>query len=145
MNRSSGVPKCRCPEVSARREAGKRAVRVGSGSVRHAATYSGRHPLARFRVQVHSRSITKNILVEWRNRQRLRPTRALRGRVVDGARCRSRATLAAVRRKVRVFELARARVRGEEPPARQSLAALVWARSLLVCRTRGNDLGDRSS
>lgn len=88
------------------------------------------HPLARLCVQVHSRSITKNILVVWRNRQRLRPTRTL-GRPL--CRCRSRATLAAVSRKVRVFELVRregdAGRRDANPPianARTTARARYW-------------------
>lgn len=50
--------------------------------------HRARHPLARFRVQVHSRSITKNIFVVWRNRQRLRPTRTLASLSVGAALAR---------------------------------------------------------
>lgn len=122
---------------------GSRPLRAGSGSVRHAATYSAGHPLAQFCVQVHSRSITKNILVVWRNQLRLRPTRTL-GRLL--CRCRSRATLAAVSRKVQVFELVR---RGGCGAKRCQSAnrkrAHDCSRPLLVLSSRGNDLGDRSS
>lgn len=64
--------------------------------------HSARQPLARFRLQVHSRSITKNIFVVWRNRQWATSHSNVRR---AHCRCRSHATLAAVRRKVRVFEL----------------------------------------
>lgn len=66
--------------------------------------HGARHPLVRFRVQVHSRPITKNILVVWRNWHSLTPSRSHS----PGARS-TRPALARpwppCARKVRVFEL----------------------------------------
>lgn len=92
----------RFPEVSAvrARPGGKRAETAAGHPVSRAVCRShqqaARHPLARIRVQVHSRSITENISVVWRNRHD-RPPRPARtpGPAIRPAR--SRATLAAER------------------------------------------------
>lgn len=128
----------RWPSPARGKQASGQAGLGGSGSLRHAATYT---PLAiQFRVQVHSRSITKNILVVWRNccvplqrSARLSPAPLSRD-LGRGAPARFRSSNPSARAGA-----------GRGARLLQWLAAHVCARSRLVPRQRGNDLGDRSS